>query len=473
MWMLGHAAVLCFGGTALHRPLRQETSPLGAEQVQRIDALFAPWSRPASPGCALGLVIDGRLAYARGYGSANLEHEVPITSRTVFDIASTSKQITAACIGLLVQEGRLAPSDDVRRFVPELPDYGTTITLEHLLRHTSGLRDYLTLFALAGVATEDLTGPSTALALLARQTELEFQPGTEHSYSNSGYFLLSMVVERASGSSLAEFARRRIFEPLGMLDTHFHDDHATLVPRRATGHAPRGGDGFALDMSDFEQVGDGGVLTTVEDLARWDGNFYAPTVGGAALLEFLREPGTLADGTALDYGRGLYLGEHEGLVFESHGGAWAGYRSDVLRFPGERTTVIVLANLASIDPTALCWRVAAILLGDRLPPDERPRRAHVPKPPKPPFALTSEAARALAGDYACEELGVVYTIALARDALRFGLQGRDSVALKPVAADVLDALGALLCFERDVEGRPTGFTLEAGSVRNLRCVRVR
>lgn len=468
------AVVVSCTGRPVSQAPSPDPAPLPGDQVQRIDALFGAWSRPESPGCALGVIVDGRLAYARGYGSANLEHEIPIGPRTVFDIGSTSKQFTAACIGLLAQEGRLAVTDDVRKLVPELPDYGTPITIDHLLRHTSGLRDYLTLFALAGIASEDLTGPATALAMITRQKALEFEPGAEHRYSNSGYFLLSVVVERASGVALAEFARRRIFEPLGMHDTRFQEDHAQLVPRRATGHSPRPGGGFGIEMSDFEQTGDGAVLTTVEDLARWDANFHAPAVGGAALIEFLREHGKLADGTRLEYCRGLHGGEHRGVAFESHGGAWAGYRSDMLRFPGERTTVIVLANLDSIDASALCWRVAAVVLGDRLPPDDRSRGVPAAAPrPRPSHALTAEAAAALAGDYECEELAVVYTLAPEGGRLRLGLRGRDSIALVPLEPDVLDAEGALLRFERDAAGHATGFTIEAGGVRGVRGARIR
>lgn len=463
-----------------HAPDRATTAPpkranaLSPEQRQRIDALFAAWVHPDSPGCAVGVIQAGELVHARGYGSANLEHDVANTSRTVFDIGSTSKQFTAACIGLLAQEGRLAVTDDVRKLVPELPDYGTAITIDHLMRHTSGLRDYLTLFALAGIATEDLTDDATALAMLTRQKELEFEPGTEHRYSNSGYFLLSVIVERASGKSLAEFARERIFEPLAMRDTHIHDDHTLLVRGRATGYSAREQGGFGIDMSDFEQTGDGAVMTTVEDLARWDANFYEPVVGGAALIEFLREHGELADGTRLEYCRGLFRGEHEGLAFESHGGSWAGYRAEMLRFPSEHTTVITLANLSDSDPSDLCWRTAAIVLGERLAPDEpaeereRPAESAVAPP-----ELSLEAASSLAGDYECNELGVVYTVALRDGALTLALRGRESMPLAPVERDVLDAQGVLLRFERDADDRATSFCFDAGRVSNLRCTRVR
>jgi CubicO group peptidase (beta-lactamase class C family) len=456
--------------------------PPGAHE--RIDALFSEWDRSDSPGCALGVIRGGELVHARGFGSANLEHGIAITPRSVFDIGSTSKQFTAACIGLLAQEGKLSVDDDLRAHVPEIPDYGKPITLAHLLHHTSGLRDYLTLFALAGIATEDLTDGETALAMLARQKELEFEPGSEHAYSNSGYFLLSLVVERASGESLAEYARRRIFEPLGMGDTHFHDDHTQLVPRRATGHAPLPGRGFGIDMSDFEQTGDGAVMTTVEDLARWDANFYRPEVGGAELVEFLRTHGTLADGTVLDYCRGLFRGEHEGLPFESHGGAWAGYRADCLRFPTQGTSVICLANLASIDPSDLCWKTAALVLGEALPPMEEPAAAEEqvdgeepeaePQPMSSgsPWTPTRDHLAELAGDYACDELGVVYSLEVREDVLALGLRGREQLPLTPLARDEFDLYGARMRFERGENGRAIGFRLEAGRVRNLRCARV-
>ena len=425
------------------------------------DALFSEWDRADSPGCALAVLREGKIAYARGYGSANLEHSIPIGPRTVFDIGSTSKQFTAACIGLLVQDGKLAVTDDLRKYVPEIPDYGKTITLDHLLHHTSGLRDYLTLFSLAGIASENLTGDSETLAMLARQKQLNFEPGAEFLYSNSGYFLLSVVVARVSGKSLPEFARERILEPLGMQQTHIHDDHTLVVAHRATGYEPREAGGFGIDMSDFEQTGDGAVMTSVEDLARWDENFYTAQVGGPELLEFLRTRGTLTNGKTLDYARGLGLGEKDGLAFESHGGSWAGYRAQLLRFPGKHTSIVCLCNLGSMDPSELCWKVAALELGLDLG-----KRTQAPAPETAAAAkleLTEEQRARWIGLYSCAELGVNYAIA---PGLTVGIPGQKAQPLEVLAEDRLGVQGVELRLERD------GFALDAGRVRDLHFVRV-
>ncbi|MGH9750406.1 MAG: serine hydrolase domain-containing protein, partial [Candidatus Polarisedimenticolia bacterium] len=343
----------------------------GGDPAVAVDAVFAPFDRTGSPGCALGVVRDGRLIQARGYGMANLEHGVPITPTTVFDIGSTSKQFAAASIVLLALDGKLSLDDDIRRHLPGIPAYRRPITIRHMLNHTSGLRDYLELMGLTGVNFDGVATAEDALAILVRQRDTNFPPGDEYLYCNSGFFLLSEIVRRVSGKTLREFARERIFEPLEMRQTHFHDDHTMIVPRRATGYAPVDGGGFRIDMSGFEQTGDGSVLTTVEDLARWDRNFYDPKVGGRAMLDALHTRGRLNDGGTIDYALGLVVDEYRGLKRVSHGGSWAGYRAQLMRFPDERFSVICLCNLSTSNPTALARRVADIHLADRFtkPPE--------------------------------------------------------------------------------------------------------
>jgi CubicO group peptidase (beta-lactamase class C family) len=331
-----------------------------------VDAVFAAFDRTTSPGCALGVIRDGRLIYARGYGMANLEHGVPITTTTVFDIGSTSKQFAAASIVLLSLDGRLSIDDDIRKHLPEIPAYRRPITIRHMLNHTSGLRDYLELMALTGVHFDGVATAEDALAIIARQKDTNFLPGDEYLYSNSGFFLLSEIVKRVSGKTLRGFARERIFDPLDMRQTHFHDDHTLIVPRRATGYAPLDAGGFRIDMSGFEQTGDGSVLTTVEDLARWDRNFYDPNVGGRAMLEALHTRGVLTSGQPLDYALGLVVDEYRGLKRVSHGGSWAGYRAQLMRFPDERFSVVCLCNLATSNPSALARKVAELYLAARL-----------------------------------------------------------------------------------------------------------
>jgi CubicO group peptidase (beta-lactamase class C family) len=336
--------------------------------ARRVDSVFVAFDKRTSPGCALGIYNAGKIVYARGYGSANLEHDIPITPRTVFDLGSTSKQFTAMSLMLLEQDGKLSLDDEVRRWIPELPAYPKPITIRHLIHHTSGLRDYLTLMWLRGVNFDGVTTAGDALSLIVRQRETNFEPGSEYLYSNSGYFLLSEIVRRASGKTLAEFARERIFAPLGMQTTHFHDDHTMIVPNRATGYAPRDSGGFKIAMSGFEQVGDGSVLTSVEELAHWDRNFYEGRVGGRAVLDAMHVPARVASGRTLDYASGLVVGEHRGLRTVRHGGSWAGYRAELLRFPEQRTSISVLCNHSRSGPGRLAERVADVILRERLSP---------------------------------------------------------------------------------------------------------
>jgi CubicO group peptidase (beta-lactamase class C family) len=338
----------------------------------RVDQVFAKWNTPSTPGCALAVVQNGTVAYTAGYGTANLELDVPITPQTVFDIGSVSKQFTAMSILLLAEDGKLSLDDEIHRFIPELPMYGAPITLRTMLHHLSGLRSYSDLFDLAGVPEIDQTTDEDALALIVRQKTLNFPPGRQYLYSDTNYFLLSLVVRRVSGESLHEFARRRIFLPLGMANTHFHDDHRMIVPRRATGYEPRPGGGFDIDMSSFEELGDGSVMTTVEDMARWDRNFDAPVVGGRRAIEQLQEVGVRSDGSKTPYAMGLILDRYRGIPRVQHTGEWVGYRSSFLRFPQRNLGVIVLCNMiGDLDPLALSERVADIYLG----PAERARVA--------------------------------------------------------------------------------------------------
>jgi CubicO group peptidase (beta-lactamase class C family) len=247
--------------------------------TDKVDSLFAPWNKPDSPGCALGIIKDGKLIYKRGYGMANLEYGIPITSQSVFRIGSTSKQFSAMCMVLLEEEGKLSLDDDIRKYIPELPEYETPITIRHLLHHTSGIRDYLTLMTLAGEREDDFFTNEEVVGFLARQMELNFKPGEEHLYSNSGYFLLSVITKRITGESMSIYAEKNIFEPLGMENTHFHDNHTSIVRNRASGYLPREEGGFQISMTTLDMIGDGGIFTCVDDLLLWNQNFYNNRLG--------------------------------------------------------------------------------------------------------------------------------------------------------------------------------------------------
>lgn len=344
-----------------------------------VDSLFTQWNKPDSPGCALGIIKDGKLIYKRGYGMANLEYGIPITSQSVFRIGSTSKQFSAMCMVLLEEEGKLSLDDDIRKYIPELPEYEAPITIRHLLHHTSGIRDYLTLMTLAGEREDDFFTNDEVVGLLAKQEELNFPPGEEHLYSNSGYFLLSIITKRITGESMSLYAKKNIFEPLGMTNTHFHDDHTSVVKNRASGYLPREEGGFQISMTTLDMIGDGGVFTCVDDLLLWDQNFYRNRLGEGRdeSIEKMITPGILNSGKKLDYALGLRNSSHRGKKMISHGGGFVGFRAEMIRFPDERFSVIVLANLGTINPTELARNVADLYFGNASdePIEVRPEQA--------------------------------------------------------------------------------------------------
>ncbi len=335
--------------------------------TDKVDRLFTQWDKSDSPGCALAVIQNGEIIYKRGYGMANLEYDIPISSNSVFDIASNSKQFTAMSIVLLARQNLLTLDDELQKYIPEIPQYSQPITIRHLINHTSGLRDYLNLMDLVGMIYENDYPDEEFIALIARQQNLNFAPGTEQLYSNSGYFLLSEIVKRVSGKSLRLFAQEQIFAPLGMENTHFHDNFNEIVRNRADGYAPKDGGGFEICMSLLDICGDGQLYTTIEDLLLWDRNFYHNILGGYGrdLIEEITTPGKLDNGEPISGAFGLQIGDRRGLKTISHGGLWMGYQSDLVRFPDAHFSVVCLANLGTLNPTKLAFQVADLYLEDK------------------------------------------------------------------------------------------------------------
>jgi CubicO group peptidase (beta-lactamase class C family) len=459
-------------------PSRSDAQASGRDPLTaRVDQVFAQWDRKDSPGCALSVIRDGKVAYTRGYGMADLEHDIPISPASVFYVGSDSKQFTAMAIALLAKDGKVSLDDDVRKYVPEVPDYGEQITIRHLIHHTSGLRDYLTLRGLAGYPADGVFGDDEVLAMIARQRDLNFAPGAEHLYSNSGYFLLSVIVKRVSGKSLRQFADERIFKPLGMTRAHFHDDHAELVKNRAWAYAPRA-NGYRLSMPNFDVVGAGGLNMPVEEFLAWDREFYEGKLGGRDLIAQSITPGKLNDGTALTYAFGLNVGQYRGLRTVGHGGSYGGYRAEILRFPDQRFSVATFCNLSTVVSASLARQVADIYLAaDLRPATARPAAgsevaepAPAPRPSTTPLVVPPSRLGELVGSYHSEELGVVYRIVL--DGPRLVVNGGGPArALVPQATDRFGSGGQTFRFLRDTRGRLTGFALDAGRVRNVVFVR--
>jgi CubicO group peptidase (beta-lactamase class C family) len=343
--------------------------PAAASDIpsQKVDRLFSEYDKPGSPGCALGVIRNGSFVYRKAYGFGSLELKVPLSPRSVFYMGSVSKQFTAASVVLAAEQGSLALDDDVHKYLPELPDYGHAVTLRQMIHQTSGLRDFFTLLSLSGHDVSGFNSPEDILKLVARQTGLNNPPGEEWIYSNTNYFLLGIVVKRATKKSLAAFAAENIFQPLGMSHTLFYDDHTLVVPGRVAAYdsAPEGR--FQVDWSTtYEVVGGGGLMSTLDDLLLWDRNFYANRLGKGTLVVELQTPGSLNNGNKISYAMGLDLGNYRGLPIVDHSGALFGYRTDLLRFPEQKFTVICLCNVASAVPENLAREVADLYLADQL-----------------------------------------------------------------------------------------------------------
>lgn len=334
---------------------------------RKVDQVFAAYDRPDTPGCALGVVQNGNFVYKRGYGTGSLELGVSITPQSVFYMGSVSKQFTAASVVLAAEQGFLALDDDVHKYVPELPSYGKPITLREMLHHTSGLRDIFSLLFLAGRNAEDVHRTDELVDLIAHQKDLNFNPGDEYLYSNSNYFLMSVIIRRTTGKPLSQFAEENIFKPLGMTHTRFYDDHTLVAPGRIPAYEPRQGGGFRVGWStNFDKVGDGGLLSSVEDLLLWDRNFYDNKLGKGTLLKEMQTQGVLNNGKKIEYGLGLVITDYRGLPVVAHSGALFGYRTAFLRFPNQKFSSICLCNLSTSNPVDLAEKVAGIYLANQM-----------------------------------------------------------------------------------------------------------
>ena len=442
----------------------------------RIDAVFAQYARTDAPGCALGVYRNGAVAYAKGYGSANIEYGVPITPSTPFISGSLSKQFTAAAIALLIEQGRLSPEDDVRKYVPELPDYGTPITIAHLVHHTSGLRDFWSLVQTAGMRPDDGYTVDDVLAIATRQKRLNFTPGSDYNYSNTGYVVMGVVVQRVSGKSLRQFADEQIFGPLGMKNTHFHDDHTMPVAGRAAAYSPIPTGGWRINIWNNDIVGQGGVMTTIEDLARWDENFSTGRVGGPRFLARQLQRGKLTNDSTLSYAYGLTVGEYRGLPIVEHGGSTGGYRTVLTRFPSARTSVAAMCNVANANPTALARRVADVVLAASFTKPVPAPSAGGGAPGSPSaaaaVALSVGELAPLAGRYYSSELDATYELAVAGQALLLRRPRSEPDTLRAIDARTFRAGPLTLRFPPAAVGAAApGFTVDIGRARGMEFVR--
>ena len=447
--------------------------PLPASTTQRIDAVFARYNRSDSPGCAVGIYQNGAITYAMGYGSANLEYGIPITANTPFISGSVAKQFTAAAIALLVEQGRLSLDDDVRKYIPELPDYGVKVTIDQLVHHTSGLRDFWALVGVSGMRYDDGYTSSDVIRLAARQKQLNFPPGSEYAYSNTGYIALGVIVQRVTGKSLREFTDEQIFKPLGMNSTHFHDDHTMLVRGRASAYSPVSGGGWRINVWNNDMVGQGGMVTTVTDLQKWDENFYTGKVGGPGFLERQLQQGRLTNGTVLSYAFGLTVGDYRGLPLVEHSGSSGGYRTIISRFPAQHTSVVALCNSSDINPTAVGHGVADVVLeGKFTKPAPAPRVAGAnPDSASARSPSSSVNLKPYTGRFYSQEVDATYEITTDGGVLVVKRPRGEIERLQMVDARTFRGGEMTYRFARSTGGVVPSFTVDIARVRGLAFVR--
>jgi CubicO group peptidase (beta-lactamase class C family) len=385
-----------------------------------VAAIFNGLDRSDRPGAAVGIMRSGRIVLRRGFGMASIEHGVPITPKTVFRIASVTKQFVAGGVVMLDREGVLSVDDPLSKWNDDLPQLGDHVTLAQLARNTSGLRDFLELSRLQGMDLERLMSAEELMAVIRGQAEMNFAPGSEFLYCNTGFNLLGKVIERATGKPLPEFLRERFFLPAGMSQTQLTPTTDTVVPNLATGYMGEPEDGYRQALHGYPLGGEGGLVSSLDDLLIWSRHYKQGFVGGAGFAERCLDAGTYSDGEPAEYAYGLFLGRYRGLRTISHGGQWPGFRTEFLVMPEIDLSVVVISNLGGFDPYAAGRRIVDVVLA--ADPPATPLRP-IPKPP------TREAAIARTGLYVAES-GETLLIGLDRETPTVWSNGVPTVLLQ-------------------------------------------
>lgn len=450
-------------------------SPVVAEPTPAaVEAVIARYRQGDAPGCAAAVARNGAIVVDRAFGLAHLEHPAPNTPATILETGSAAKQFTAAAALILVEENRLSLDDDVRRYLPEMPDYGTPITIDHLLTHSSGLRDWRALFAIAGWPLGSrVTEPADVLDIASRQRGLNHAPGAEYSYTNTGYSLLALIIERVAGQSLADFTRDRIFRPLGMSATSWRDDFTRLVPGRATAYRRQNGN-WVQDMPFENAHGAGGLLTTTGDLLRWNIALDEERLG-RRVTQRLQERARLSDGRENEYARGLIVGSFRGTPEIGHGGETRSYRAWVGRYPAHRLGVAVLCNSGQADPIRLARDLASLFVPASPVAGELPATPLPPVTPRPRWTPSTADLAAFTGRYASEEVGSAFVVSIEDGRLRMAVDRRPGVfhQLSPVGRDAFVFGGGRTEFSRNASGQIVALSVTVVRARAIRFDRVR
>jgi CubicO group peptidase (beta-lactamase class C family) len=421
-----------------------------------------------APGCAAAVSLNGETVFEKAFGLADMEHNVPNTPQTIFESGSVAKQFTAAALVLLQQDGKLSIDDPVRKYIPELPDYGSPLTIRHLLNHTSGLRDWGTVISLTGAGRGDrVINQDLALDIITHQRALDFKPGSEYSYSNSGYNLAAIIIERVSKQKFPAFIEERLFKPLGMKNSSWRDDYQRIVPGRAQAYSRQGPGPWRLNMPFMNVYGNGGMLTTVGDWMKWNAMLDSQALG-APLVNALETQGMLNDGRRIAYALGLVVDKYKGLKDVSHGGATAGYQTFLARYPDNKVSVGVMCNGTAPGAGGIAASITDEIFGPypetpkteavKLAEDElqkfvgiwRNEKTHIPAR----FVIENGVSR-WSGARLVPMGGGQFTVG--GDRLKFTLD-QDG---KPVSAETIDSDGEVRRFVPEVEWKPTPADLDS------------
>ncbi|MGC4023471.1 MAG: serine hydrolase domain-containing protein [Cyclobacteriaceae bacterium] len=456
--------------------LLTNAEPLATEPEKQIDQLVDASLHLSdgkiAPGVSIGVMKDGKMVYSKGFGYADIESEEKVTSKTIFHVASVSKQFTAFSIALLVDQGKLSLKDDIRKYLPEIHDFGKTITIDHLIHHTSGLRDQWNLLAMAGWRLDDVITKKQILRLISKQRELNFNPGDESVYCNTGYTLLAEIVSRVSGKSFADWTKENIFDPLEMKNTLFYDDHEKIVMGRAYSYQASNV-GYKKSVLSYANAGATSLFTTPEDLSLWALNFEKMKVGNPNVMAMMDQRFILTKGDTISYAFAQDIGKYKSLNIRVHSGGDAGFRSFLLRFPDQHFSVAVFSNYANFDPGSLSYTIADMYLKDQLK-EEKPKPDQ-PAPTPEGKKIVFDASKVKLGEYVgtfySPELETAYTFAVENDTLRAHHQRHDDSKFSPIRPDVFQAnqwfLGEVE-FVRNKANQITGFRASNGRVRGVK-----
>ncbi|NPD44668.1 MULTISPECIES: serine hydrolase [unclassified Lentimicrobium] len=441
-----------------------------SQQINSINKLFEEFNSIDSPGVVAVLVQNGEIKHLNGYGNANLEYEIPITSKTIFHIGSVSKQFTAFAILLLENQGKLSLDDFIGKYLNDLPKFKNKIKIRHLLHHTSGLRELEKLQQIAGITSADQIESSFLYKLIKNQNDLNFEPGEELEYTNTNYFLLAKIVEYISGEKFRDWTKENIFLPLGMNNSQFYDDCSEIVKNRAYAYGDWDGELYKGILS-YSYVGPTSVLTTGEDMCKWLINFSEIQLGNEAIIKkMLSATDTLNSGEHVDYGYGFGISNYKGLNIALHSGHDANYRAGVIYFPEHKTGIALLGNYYSISPYKYGFDMADIVLKDFIQEKKEEDLEPMKNEEVENYLLPYSQLIEFEGNYVSEELGVQYDLNITNDTLRASYWRNEEVLLTPADEDHFEGNQYWfnnIRFIRDDNNIIIGFKLSSGNVRNL------